>query len=128
MTGVQFIRFRPHERPLREAVTAVPLLTEATGASNLSGGITTLATGTTVPMHSHNTEEMLTILQGKALIEAAGQRFEAEPFDVCYLPAGALHRLSNVGEMEMRVLWIYGSTRPVRILGDDSVWRDSSRQ
>jgi len=123
MTGIRFIRFRNKRIQDKGEVSAVPFLTGADDTVHLSGGITAFAPGSTVRAHSHNTEEMLTILRGSALIEAGGQRFEAEQFDVCYLPAGEFHRVTNVGDSGLLVLWIYGSTTPVRFLGDEGVWK-----
>jgi quercetin dioxygenase-like cupin family protein len=119
VSGVHVIRFRLSEHRSRKGAVAVPMLTEAHRASNISGGITTFSPGAKVQLHSHNTEEMLTVLQGRASIQADGDQFEAEPFDVCYLPAGSFHRVTNIGDSELRLLWIYGSSRPVRILGDE---------
>ncbi|MBM3740910.1 MAG: cupin domain-containing protein [Acidobacteria bacterium] len=127
MPGVHFVSFRPSYRQVEQGITATPKLFEDAGAKNLSSGISTFAPGSTARVHGHNTEEVLTILQGKALIEAEGKRFEAEPLDICYMPAGVFHRVTNIGDSEMRLLWIYGSTRPVRILGDGAAWKVAGR-
>lgn len=124
----RFIEFRPDRYRYRAGeVNAASLIGESIGARNLSGGITTLAPGTSVQAHSHNTEEVLIVLKGKALIEADGKRFEAEPFDACYLPSGVFHRVTNSGDSELRLLWMYGSTRPVRILGYEGTIKVQNR-
>jgi len=113
---VSFIRFRPNQHRQGEGVSAVPLIGEARGSRSLSGGITRFPPGTSVRAHSHSTEEVLAVLQGKALIEVGEKRIEAEPFDVCYLPAGEVHRVKNSGDSDLLLAWIYGATTPVRIL------------
>ena len=93
------------------------------GANEGICGTTELDIGGAVPLHSHNCEETVMILEGEALFEAAGQRHALVAGDTTWTPAGVDHRFSNCGDGRLRILWFYGrsdATRTVAATGATS--------
>ena len=91
-----------------------PLVVEGTGAKVFSSGVTTFPPGTSIAVHTHNTEEQVTLLEGEGTAEIEGRREEVVPYDTTYIPAGVPHRFINRGSGSMRILWVYGSIHVTR--------------
>ena len=81
-------------------------------------GITSFPPGTSIPLHSHNTIEQVTVLEGEGEAELNGQRIAARPYDTTQIPPGEVHRFLNTGTGVMRILWVYGSTHVTRTFAD----------
>jgi len=77
-------------------------------------GITSFPPGTALALHSHNTVEQVTVLEGSALVELEGRRQLLRPYDTTQVPAGLPHRFANAGDGPMRILWVYGDTEVTR--------------
>ena len=97
-----------------KGITSVPLVGTATGASRFSSGITTFPPGAAIPLHTHNAEEQVTVLEGEGLAEIEGKQTPVKPYDTTFIGAGVVHRFINTGNGRMRILWIYGSTQVTR--------------
>src|SRR5574341_1925500 len=54
-------------------IRTTPLVTKELGAKDLTTGITRFPVGAKVPMHSHNCDEQVTILEGDAEAEVNGE-------------------------------------------------------
>jgi quercetin dioxygenase-like cupin family protein len=54
-------------------IQSTPLVTKALGSQHITTGITRFPVGAKVPMHSHNCDEQVTILEGEADAEIDGQ-------------------------------------------------------
>ena len=91
-----------------------PLVVEATGAKAFSSGITTFPPSATIALHTHNTDEQVTLLEGAAVAEIEGRQEQVNPYDTTFIPAGVPHRFINRGDGEMRILWVYGSIHVTR--------------
>lgn len=72
-------------------------------------GTTIFPAGAAAPMHSHNCDEQVTILEGQAMAEVAGVQSELGPMDTSFIPAEMPHRFVNVGKGPLKILWIYAS-------------------
>jgi len=58
--------------------------------------------------HSHaNEEQALFVMEGKALIEIAGEREVVGPNDFIYLPQGTHHKIVPIEGKHLKVLIIY---------------------
>ena len=90
-------------------IYSVPLVVEATGAKAFSSGVTTFPHGASIALHTHNTDEQVTLLEGEAVAEIEGRREHVDPLDTTFIPAGVPHRFINRGSGSMRILWVYGS-------------------
>jgi len=95
----------------------IPLVTRALGATGFINGITELEPGAGIPLHSHNCEESVVIIEGRAIVEIEGIEHEVGPGDATFLPANVPHRFRNASTQEpMRMLWTYASVEATRTL------------
>ena len=91
------------------------------GTAVVTTGQTVFQPGTGLPLHSHNVEESVLILEGEATAEIDGEFFDLEPGQATWVPAGTPHRFFNRGEGEMRIYWVYGGrdvTRTITATGE----------
>jgi quercetin dioxygenase-like cupin family protein len=79
------------------------------GAKAIHTGISELPVGIPVPRHSHNSEEQVTVLEGKVKIRLDDQERVCGRFDSTFISAGVEHELTNVGDETAFVLVVYGS-------------------
>jgi quercetin dioxygenase-like cupin family protein len=77
-------------------------------------GITSFPPGTGLALHSHNTVEQVTVLDGSAEAEIEGRRHRLHPYDTTQVPPGVPHRFANAGDVPMRIMWVYGDTEVTR--------------
>lgn len=87
---------------------------ERCGANIFTSGLTKFPAGKKVPMHSHNCDEQVTLLEGAAELEIGGKMIPLKPYDTTYIPEGEPHRFINVGDGPMTILWVYGTDRVTR--------------
>ena len=78
-------------------IQTIPLVTKELGSKHLTTGITRFPVGAKVPMHSHNCDEQVTILEGEAEAELDGERHRLHAYDTTLVPANKPHRFVNVG-------------------------------
>jgi quercetin dioxygenase-like cupin family protein len=81
-------------------------------------GITSFPPGTSIRLHSHNTIEQVTVIEGTGLAELNGEQVPAGPYDTTHIAPGEWHRFINNGSDTMRILWVYGSTVVTRTFAD----------
>lgn len=81
-------------------------------------GITTFPPGTSIRLHSHNTIEQVTVIEGEGLAELDGEQRPAVPYDTTQIAPGEVHRFINSGATTMRILWVYGDTHVTRTFAD----------
>ncbi len=90
-------------------VKTIPLVGKWNAETNkVTTGITVFGQGTGIPLHTHNVEETVLILEGDALVELGEQTLELSAGDATWAPAGVPHRFANRGAGEMRIYWVYG--------------------
>jgi len=95
----------------------IPLVTRKTGVIGFINGITIFEPNASIPLHSHNCDESVMLLEGHAIAEIDGQRFEVEPGDTTFIPANLPHRFINRSDTEgMKILWIYGAVDATRTI------------
>jgi quercetin dioxygenase-like cupin family protein len=99
-------------------IRTTPLVTKELGAKHLTTGITRFPVGAKVPMHSHNCDEQVTILEGDAEAEVDGERHRLHAFDTTLVPANLPHRFVNVGKTPLAILWIYTSSDVTRTFAE----------
>ncbi|MFF7652785.1 cupin domain-containing protein [Streptomyces sp. NPDC007983] len=89
--------------------------------ASITTGQTVFQPGNGLPLHSHNVEESVLILEGEATAEIDGETFDLETGDATWVPAGVPHRFLNRGEGVMRIYWVYGGrdvTRTITATGE----------
>ena len=81
-------------------------------------GITSFPPGTAIRLHSHNTIEQVTVIEGEGVAELNGEQMAVRPYDTTQIAPGEWHRFINTGATLMRILWVYGSTDVTRTFAD----------
>ena len=79
-----------------------------------TSGITRFPAEKKVPLHHHNCDEQVTILEGLAIVEADGIKTPLKPYDTTYVKAGIPHRFINIGKEPLLILWIYSKKNVTR--------------
>lgn len=100
--GIESVRLTPEPMPGQDFVM----------------GVTSFPPGTSIPLHSHNTIEQVTVLEGTGIALIDGVEHPARPYDTTQITPGDNHRFINNGDTLMRILWVYGSTHVTRTFAD----------
>jgi len=95
-------------------IQTTPLVTKEIGSKHMTTGLTRFPAGAKVPLHSHNCDEQVTILEGEAEAEIDGRRHRLQAYDTTLVPSDKPHRFVNVGKTPLLILWIYGTTEVTR--------------
>lgn len=103
-------------------VATIPYVGRWNSEQNLvTTGQTVFQVGRGLPLHSHNVEETVLILEGEATAQIGEDYVDLEVGDATWVPAGTPHRFFNRGEGVMRIYWVYGGryvTRTVTKTGE----------
>ncbi len=97
-------------------VVTIPLITRqsAEEENRITTGISIYPEGTGAPLHLHNCDEHVTLLEGAGEVEIAGTVTPLEPPDSTYIAAGTEHAFRNTGGAPMKILWVYSSAYVTR--------------
>jgi mannose-6-phosphate isomerase-like protein (cupin superfamily) len=79
------------------------------GVKNISMGMNITEVGSMIPDHVHEgSEEVLFLISGRAklVIEGEGE-WEIDPETAFYSPIGKKHRLENIGDEPLKLVWVY---------------------
>ena len=86
------------------------IASKSIGASKIHSGITIIPPKTSVPAHSHNTEEQVTILKGTLKIILNGRKeVDCNEYDSTFITSNIQHELINETDEEVHAIIIYGS-------------------
>ncbi len=109
---------RPSELPAIDrggGARTVKIATAARGATSLLNGVTEFEPGAAIPLHWHNCEESVLVLEGAAIVEIDGERTALAAGDVTIAPAETPHRFVNASATErLRIFWTYASIDATR--------------
>jgi quercetin dioxygenase-like cupin family protein len=108
---------RPSELPSisrAKGVISQPLVLRERGSTSLTMGISIFQPGAAIPLHTHNVEEAITILEGEAVAIIDGHEYVVRPYDTTFVPPGVPHHFRNESGREMRFLWTYGGAYVTR--------------
>jgi HTH-type transcriptional repressor of puuD len=72
--------------------------------------------GTAIPLHTHNVEENVLVLEGEATAVVGEDSFELKAGDATWVPAGVPHRFANRGQGRLRIYWVYGGREVTRTI------------
>src|SRR5918995_5701055 len=72
-------------------VKTQPLVMGERGSVSLTMGISTFQPDSVIPLHTHNVEEAITILEGEAIAIIDGREFPVRPHDTTFVPPGVPH-------------------------------------
>lgn len=101
-----------------EGIESIRLTPDPLEGQDFTMGVTTFPPGTSIRLHSHNTIEQVTVLEGEGIAVINGEEIPARPYDTTQMPPGEFHRFINTGSTIMRILWVYGSTHVTRTFAD----------
>lgn len=111
---------RPSDIPARVrggGAKTIPLVTRHTGSTTFINGITIFEPGAGIPLHFHNCEESVLLLEGTAIAEIDGGEHPVKAGDVTFIPAGVWHRFRNTSSTQgMKILWTYATVDATRTL------------
>ncbi|MFJ6212764.1 cupin domain-containing protein [Streptomyces sp. NPDC092296] len=98
------------------SVVTTPLITtpSAGGENRITSGMSVYPVGSGAPLHSHNCDEHVTVLEGEAEVWVDGEVTRLEQFDTTYIPSPIPHLFRNVGDRPLRILWVYSSGHVTR--------------
>lgn len=85
-------------------------------SATVTTGITEFDVGTGLPLHTHNVEECVLLLEGLATVTMGQETFDIEPGTNTWVPAGVPHRFVNRGNTSMRIFWVYGGRYVTRTI------------
>jgi quercetin dioxygenase-like cupin family protein len=91
------------------------------GSNRVTTGQTVFQPGTGLPLHSHNVEESVFILDGLATAQIGDDHVDLVAGQATWVPAGVPHRFLNRGDGIMRIYWVYGGrdvTRTITATGE----------
>ena len=97
-----------------KGVVTQPLVMSERGSTSLTMGMSTFQPGATIPLHTHNVEEAIVILEGEAVAIIDGVETVVQANDVTFVPPGVPHHFRNDSDATMRFLWTYGGTHVTR--------------
>ena len=115
-TLIRFDDAEPVERG--EGIESVQLTPDPLDGQEFTMGVTSFPPGTSIRLHSHNTIEQVTVIEGEGIAVLNGKEVQARPYDTTQISPGELHRFINTGSTRMRILWVYGSTEVTRTFAD----------
>lgn len=84
------------------------------GAVGICGGHGRFAPGASLPCHTHDFDESITIVEGTAVCLVQGRRYELSGCDTAFIPKWLPHRFLNLSSEEMAMVWVYAGSEPDR--------------
>jgi len=105
------------------SIVTTPLVTTAVagGENKITSGMSVYPVGTGAPLHSHNCDEHVTVLEGEAEVLVEGEVTRLGRFDTAYIPSPIPHLFRNVGQTPLRILWVYSSGYVTRTFTETGV-------
>ena len=114
------IILRPADLPVKDrggGIVTTPLVTAGRGSRAMLTGITRIAPGAAVPLHTHNCEECVVVLTGTGFAHIDGVDHPVTVNDTSWIPAGIQHCFRNPSETEeMAIFWTYASIDATRTI------------
>src|SRR5579871_4076619 len=83
------------------------LVTRARGADAFLSGITEFDAGASLPLHFHNCQESVVVLEGVARCQVEEEARDLTPNTCTFIEAGVPHRFENPGSGRLRILFTY---------------------
>ena len=90
------------------------------GAIGICGGYGRFLPGASLPCHTHDFDESITIVKGAASCLVQGRSYELSGCATAYIPKGLPHRFLNTSGDEMAMIWVYAGDEPDRRVVDNA--------
>jgi mannose-6-phosphate isomerase-like protein (cupin superfamily) len=111
MSNVPFVKASDVKGEFREPPRTSKLLLAPKfgGVKSVSMGMNITEVGSMIPDHVHeSSEEVLFLISGRAKIVIEGEgEWEIGPETAFYSPVGVKHRVENIGDEPLRIVWVY---------------------
>lgn len=118
---------RPADRPLANrggGARTIPMVTPACGSTQLLNGFTLFEPGAAIPLHFHNCEESVLIVEGHAIAVINGVEHRLGLGDTTWLAPNIPHFFKNASAKDpMRIFWTYASVEANRTLVENGETR-----
>jgi len=101
-----------HERG--DGVITTVLVTSEKCGSRITSGLTSFPVGKEVPVHCHNCDEQVVLLEGECNVDIGGNLTPVSVMDTTYIKGGTFHRFVNTGNTRAVILWTYDSNAVTR--------------
>ncbi|MGH6859149.1 MAG: cupin domain-containing protein, partial [Phyllobacterium sp.] len=86
-------------------------------SEKILNGITTFGPNAAIPLHCHNCEESVIVLEGHAMFEIDGRHHALGPLDTTWIPPNVPHRFINSSQTEgLKIFWTYAAPDATRTL------------
>ena len=82
----------------------------------VTSGITEFDPGVGIPLHTHNVDETVLILEGLASFQLGDEELELGVGDATWVGAGVAHRFRNRGPGPLRFHWVYSARAVTRTI------------
>lgn len=102
-------------------VRSLPLAGRENGTEVILSGMTEIPPGGEIPLHHHNTDEFILVLEGEAVVTIGDEEFPVKAMDSTLVYEGVKHRYVNTGEGKLRILWVYGDVETTRTIASTGV-------
>ncbi len=89
-------------------------------AVGICGGYGRFFAGASLPCHTHEFDESITIVKGQASCLVQGRQYELSGCATAYIPKGLPHRFLNSSDQEMAMIWVYAGDEPDRRVVDNA--------
>lgn len=89
------------------------------GSVGICGGYGLFNPGASLPCHTHNYDESITIVSGEASCLVQGRQYRLSGYDTAFIPKGLPHRFINQSSAPMAMIWVYAGDEPDRLVVDD---------
>ena len=110
MPKAKFVPFDSVEgQNKRPGVVLTSLVDGDTGATKISSGVAEFAVGAKAPMHYHDAEESVIVVEGEGLMVINGEEHIVTPNDAAFISPGAHHSIANHGNQPYKISWTYAS-------------------
>jgi HTH-type transcriptional regulator, repressor for puuD len=83
---------------------------------SVTTGMTLLPPGTAIPLHSHNVEECVLVLDGHGTAVVDGEEFAVSAGCGTWVPAGIPHRFASAPGTALRIYWVYSGLYVTRTI------------
>lgn len=92
------------------------LVTPAAGPVGMLCGITEFEPASSLPLHFHNCDEAVTVIDGAGQAQVDGETVEVAAGDAVWISAGVHHRFLAGPDRPMRIHWTYARSDATRTL------------
>lgn len=88
------------------------------GCAGICGGYALFQPGKSLPCHTHDYHESISIIAGEAVCQVAGTEYTLSGCGTALVPRGRPHRFINRSDRPMAMIWVYAGDTPDRVIVD----------